>query len=97
MVSLREMRNERHIKKMGGAGQKAQEPRVIADEPMDDEDEESPEKISIQLNDPVLFHHPSIGPSSNKANGETTINNVFARLNQHTKGKSLLGSVVESA
>ena len=46
------MRNERHIKKMGGAGQKAQEPRVIADEPMDDEDEESPEKISIQLNDP---------------------------------------------
>ncbi len=30
-----------------GAGQKVQEPRVIADEPMDDDDEESPEKISI--------------------------------------------------
>ena len=97
MPIFKEMRNEKKIKKMSGisTGQKVQEPRVIADEPLDDDDEESPEKISI--NDAGVFQQPSIGPSSNKANGETFTNNVFARLNQHAKGKSLLGSFAESA
>jgi len=38
-----------------------------------------------------------VGPTSNKANGEPHINNVFARLNQHGKGRSALGSFAESA
>lgn len=98
MNTLRDMRNERKIKKMSGVGvHKNQEPRVIADEPMDDdeEDQNSPEKPIIQITE-----HPqalSVAPNSNKANGETVINNVFARLNQPGKGRSALGSFAESA
>jgi hypothetical protein len=38
-----------------------------------------------------------VAPTSNKTNGESHINNVFARLNQHGKGRSALGSFAESA
>ena len=45
----------------------------------DDEDFHSPEKPANILNDPP--QNIIIGPSFNKANSDTVIHNVFARLN----------------
>jgi hypothetical protein len=61
----------------------------------DDEDFHSPEKPANILNDPP--QNMIIGPSFNKANSDTVIHNVFARLNQPGKGRSALGSFAESA
>lgn len=53
MNTYKDMRNEKKIKKMGGVSvqknSQNQEPRVIADEPMDEDEEDlnSPEKPTI--------------------------------------------------
>lgn len=106
MQTFKDVRNERKKQKITGGSQvpmhRGNEPRVIADEPMEDDEGEHSQPPVIRMDasrdrkqgsnfDSVLIN-------SNKHNegSSTGIVNVFARLLQPAKPRGLLGSFAEN-
>jgi hypothetical protein len=91
MHTLRDARNQKKLQKIADNKKQVNEPRVIADEPMDDDEQFDVTPSGSEQKDRKGYE---LVQNSTSRNSEA---NVFTRLNLHAKNKSGMGSFSEAS
>lgn len=92
MHTLRDARNQKKLQKIADNRKQVNEPRVIADEPMDDDEQLD---VTPTGSEQKTRKGYEMVPNSNGSRNSEA--NVFTRLNQHARNKSGMGSFSEAS